>query len=166
MGFTTSCFIRKNSEELQKKLSDMGYDICLCANFEDAAWLDTLPMNGTVHGVGYFDSEIEYTDWTIEKELKRFISGNSEKIDCGINEDLFFAIAALRGDSDINQWFVLDTNLSALFDNFKSKGSLALCKRNKWIIDFDENGYPNNFSSRNIPAHKATIEELIKHFTK
>ena len=166
MGFTTSCFIRKNSEELQRKLSDMGYCICPCANFEDAVWLDTYKIGVTVHGVGYFDSEIKYTDCTREKELKRFIRENPEKIDCGINEELFFAIAALRDDSDINQWFVLDTNISALFDNFKSKGPLVLCRRDKWIIDFDENGYPNNFSSRNIPAHKATLEELIGYFTK
>ena len=166
MGFTTSCFIRKNSEELQKKLSDMGYYICPCAKFEDAVWLDTSKIGGTVHGVGYFDSEIKYTDCTIEKELKRFVNENPEKVDCGINEELFFAIAALRDDSDINQWFVLDTNISALFDNFKPKGSLVICKRDKWIIDFDENGYPNNFSSINIPAHKATIGELVRHFTK
>ena len=98
MGFTTSCFIRKNSEELLKKLSDMGYYICPCANFEDAVWLDTSKIGVTVHGVGYFDSEIKYTDCTREKELKRFIRENPEKIDCGINEELFFAIAALRDD--------------------------------------------------------------------
>ena len=98
MGFTTSCFIRKNSLELQMKLSDMGYYICPCAKFEDAVWLDTSKIGGTVHGVGYFDSEIKYTDCTREKELKRFIRENPEKIDCGINEELFFAIAALRDD--------------------------------------------------------------------
>jgi hypothetical protein len=152
MGFTTSCFIRKNSEELQKKLSDMGYDICPCANFEDAVWLDTLPMNGTVHGVGYFDSEIEYTDCTIEKELKRFISENPEKIDCGINEDLFFAIAALRDDSDKNQWFV------------SYDGEYVLCDQSelKHVIDND-NSYEEYCVS---DFHKATVEELIKHFTK
>lgn len=156
MGFTTSCFIRKNSEELQKKLSDMGYDICPCANFEDAVWLDTLPMNGTVHGVGYFDAEIEFPDWTIEKELKRFISENPEKIDCGINEDLFFAIAALRNDSDINQWFVTEANQQWVnIGLYIPSGSLKLC-----LVD-DKYMYQGG-----VPTHKATIEELIKHFTK
>lgn len=27
MGFTTSCFIRKNTEELRKKLEELGYNL-------------------------------------------------------------------------------------------------------------------------------------------
>ena len=156
MGFTTSCFIRKNSEELKKKLSDMGYYICPCANFEDAVWLDTSKIGGTVHGVGYFDSEIKYTDCTREKELKRFISENPEKIDCGINEELFFAIAALRDDSDINQWFVTEENEPSVnVGLYIPKGSFELC-----LVD------DKYMHQGGVPTHKATVEELIKHFTK
>lgn len=98
MRFTTPCFIRKNSKELQKKLADIGYSICMCANFENSVWLDTFPINGTVHGKGYFDAETEFHDWTVEKELNRFLSDNHSYIDCGTNEELFLAIAALRDD--------------------------------------------------------------------
>ena len=76
MSFTTRCFIRKNSKELQNKLADIGYSICRCANFANAEWLSTLLINGTVHWKGYFDAEMELHDWTVEKELNRFVIGN------------------------------------------------------------------------------------------
>ena len=98
MGFTTSCFIRKNTSQLQNKLADIGYNVCLCASFTSAKWLNTLPINGTIHGKGYFDAEMEFADWTVEKELSRFVSDNPKYVDCGENEDLFLAIAALRDD--------------------------------------------------------------------
>ena len=166
MGFTTSCFIRKNSKELQKKLYDIGYIICRCANFTNAEWINTLPINGTVHGKGYFDAEMEFPDWTVEKELSRFVSENPSYIDCEENEELFLAIAALRNDSDIHQWFVLDTNASISSENMKKKGTFIICKRERWFLDLDEDGTPDVFSSRNIPAHKATVSELIKHFAQ
>ena len=98
MGFTTRCFIRKNSKELQKKLADIGYSICRCVNFTNSEWLHTLTINGTVHGKGYFDEEMEFHDWTVEKELNRFVIGNPKYVDCGTNEELFLDIAALRDD--------------------------------------------------------------------
>ena len=146
MSFTTRCFIRKNSKELQKKLANIGYDICRCVNFEKVEWLHTLPINGTVHGKGYFDEEMEFHDWTVEKELNRFVIGNPTYIDCGENEDLFLAIAALRDDSDIHQWF--------------TDGILwELCG----VDEASYYGWKNVYKS---VFHKATVEELIEHFTK
>ena len=49
------CFILKeNSEEIRKKIKDAGIDVCICASFVDADWLDysTVVANG-VHGNGY-----------------------------------------------------------------------------------------------------------------
>ena len=148
MGFTTSCFIRKNSKELQKKLANIGYDICRCVNFEKVEWLHTLPINGTVHGKGYFDEEMEFHDWTVEKELNRFVIGNPTYIDCGENEDLFLAIAALRDDSDIHQWFTDG-------ENWVKSDIHNLIKFKEYFegIGFDYH-----------KTHKATVEELINHF--
>ena len=146
MSFTTRCFIRKNSKELQEKLANIGYDICRCVNIEKVEWLNTLPINGTVHGKGYFDEEMEFHDWTVEKELNRFVIGNPTYIDCGENEDLFLAIAALRDDSDIHQWF--------------TDGILwELCG----VDEASYYGWKNVYKS---VFHKATVEELIEHFTK
>ena len=150
MRFTTRCFIIKNSKELQKKLYDIGYSICLCANFENAEWLNTFPINGTIHGKGYFVDKYEIPNWTVEKELNSFVSDIPNYIDCGTNEELFLAIAALRDDSDKNQWFV------------SYDGGYVLCDQSelKHVIDND-NSYEEYCVS---DFHKATIEELINHF--
>lgn len=36
MGFTTPCFIRKNTETLRKKLEELGYEILNSGNTENA----------------------------------------------------------------------------------------------------------------------------------
>ena len=148
MSFTTRCFIRKNSKELQEKLAGIGYSICRCANFANAEWLSTLLINGTVHGKGYFYVEIGNADWTVEQELNRFVYENPSSIDCGKNEDLFLAIAALRDDSDIHQLFTDG-------ENWVKSDIHNLIKFKEYFegIGFDYH-----------KTHKATVEELIKHF--
>ena len=148
MSFTTRCFIRKNSKELQKKLADIGYSICRCANFTNAEWLSTLLINGTIHGKGFFYVEMGNADWTVEKELNRFVYENPSSIDCGKNEDLFLAIAALRDDSDIHQLFTDG-------ENWVKSDIHNLIKFKEYFegIGFDYH-----------KTHKATVEELINHF--
>ena len=73
-------------------------------------------------------------------------------IDCGTNEELFLAIGALRDDTDDSQWFVYPPE-------------------NSWFICVDDD---INYARENIResvqaawfhcSHKATVEELIKHF--
>ena len=62
-------------------------------------------------------------------------------IDCGTNEELFLAIAALRDDSDNLQWFT-DGN-------------------GYWQLCIGKFRYPNLAYEK---VHKATVEELIEHF--
>jgi hypothetical protein len=65
-------------------------------------------------------------------------------INCECNEELFLAIAALRDDSDYMQWF---TDGEKWFQN----------KQNDTEVIRYGAGNPINF-------HKATVEEIIKHF--
>ena len=153
MSFTTRCFIRKNSKELQKKLADIGYSICRCVNFTNAEWLNTLTINGTVHVKGYLDEEMEFHDWTVEKELNRFVIGNPKYVDCGENEELFLAIAALRDDSDIHQWFIMDIE------------EYLNIHVGDWFIATDRIGGRHvGTQIEPLYCHKATVEELINHF--
>ena len=155
MSFTTRCFIRKNSKELQKKLADIGYNVCTCVDFMNAKWLNTLPINGTIHGKGYFDAEMELPDWTVEKELTRFVIDNPSSIDCGENEELFLAIAALRDDSDIHQWFIIDIE------------AYLNIHVGDWFIATDRIGGKHvGTQIEPLYCHKATVEELIKNFEK
>ena len=126
MGFTTSCFIRKNGKELQNKLADIGYKFT-CFPSGDA-----------------IVTENEISLAYIEKLSNVPYYGIEE--DCGENEELFLAIAALRNDSDIHQWFT---------DGIRWE----LCG----VDEASYEGWKNRYKS---VAHKATVEELIKYFAQ
>ena len=83
-------FIRKNTLELRQKLEDLGYEVSKIfgADPEDSSLI--------------VDDDYTYWTWDVFPDYE---SHNS--IDCGMNEDLFLALAALREDSDYLQWFVL-----------------------------------------------------------
>nr|DAY89685.1 MAG TPA: hypothetical protein [Caudoviricetes sp.] len=76
----------------------------------------------------------------------------SRSIDCGTNEDLFLAIAALRDDTDNNQMFI------------NGKGDWGICRDGSdgGLEGLDFYGMPNDLNVDNY--HKATVEELIEHF--
>lgn len=155
MGFTTACFIRKNTPELRSKLKELGYDICCCTEFKDACWLNTFLLNKTpsVHGIGYIN---EAEPLTLEKRLQCFIEDNARSehpnIDCGNNEELFLALAALRDDTDKYQQFVCIESYCDCFDLFHDIGHFAKCITDRM---------PDSKYWR-----KATAEEIIEHFKR
>lgn len=146
--FTQRCCIWKNTKKLKNKLKDLGYNICKCTNFDDAIILKNCINNGTIHGFGYYD---ESSGFVNKNEMLKQFKNDCEKtniIDCGVNEELFLALAAIRDDSDKNQWFT---------DGDKDF----------WFISGDENcnctiQYYKETYNKNI--HKATAQELINHF--
>ena len=146
MAFTIPCFIRKNNLELRKKLEELGYKpsypifqypevfkhIAVC-NF----------FGSKYYGVS--DDEVSHYG-----EIKDAIK-NRKMIDCGTNEELFLALAAMRDDSDKNQWFICIKDLETAFESFY-EGDFILCKINKFSKPEDEY------------FRKATVEEIIDHF--
>lgn len=142
MGFTTPCFIRKNTQELRKKLIELGYkssrviddneELCLAT---DLINIPTLRMICLIQCAG--------------------------RIDCGTNEDLFLALAALRDDTNKFQWFIAESSLSVSFDDaigndhyfVEPKGSFFF-----WGIEYQNSTIIlGNF-------RKATVDELIEYF--
>lgn len=69
-------------------------------------------------------------------------------IDCGSNETLFLAIAALRNDSDYMQWFC-----DYRGENWVQCTEQVCRGSREWHT---EHGI----------LHKASVEELVKHFSK
>ena len=130
MGFTTPCFIRKNTPDLRKKLEELGYRLSGAELNEDLC-IFTEPEYG-LYSVEFF-SNIPHPDET-------------DSVDCGTNEELFLAIAALRDDTDDNQWFT-DGN-----DWF-------LCRYLKVGMHYQD--MPEILFEK---WYKATVEELIEHF--
>lgn len=86
------------------------------------------------------------------------------------NEGLAFALASLRDDNtDKYCFFTLDCNLDGMDSNppqIHQRGELVFYTRDKWDVDVLEDGSKNPFSSRNVPAHKSTKEEIINYFSK
>ena len=132
MGFTTACFIRKNTSQLQKKLADIGYkftcfpsgDVLITENEQAIAYIEKL-SNAPYYGI---------------------------EEDCGTNEELFLAIAALRDDTDKYQWFV------------NEKMEFVFCNQSelKHVIDNSYDWCDYSVSD----FHKATVEELTNHFSR
>ena len=130
MGFTTAAFIRRNTPELRKKLEELGYRLSGAELNEDLC-IFTEPEYG-LYSVEFF-SNIPHPDET-------------DSVDCGTNEELFLAIAALRDDTNDNQWFT-DGN-----DWF-------LCRYLKVGMHYQD--MPEILFEK---WYKATVEELIEHF--
>lgn len=138
MGFTTPCFIREDTEYLRKKLKKLGY-----TPFDDDK-RDGLVADKS----GYMYSILE----------NNLISST---YNCGTNEELFLAIAALRDDTNENQWFVADSPLSVSYDD--TVGNDHYFTEPKGSVFFwDENWNHATIISGNY--HKATVKELIEHF--
>lgn len=135
--FTQKCFIRKNNAKLFNTLQDLGYKHQQCFI---RPYRDLLIVNN-----GYYSINFPYG------------SNNEGFIDCGKNEDLFLALAALRDDTDKHQWFIYDS-MDAVIESFRVY---------EWFI-CNEDKIENMlfYDSLYLNAHKATVEELIEHFSK
>ena len=135
MAFIQPCFIRKNTVELRNKL-----------------------INIQQRRMYNWSFDYIYADYKCASSFVSFLASVKQSwvntqgyIDCGTNEDLFLAIAALRDDTDMNQWFV--TNKGEWFLSMYDSQYTHLCKRTIDGIDIGER-----------TAHKATVQELIEHF--
>ena len=131
MVFTTAAFIRRNTPELRKKLEELGYN---CSSLRrDRSCLCTAAYLNVYHSI--------HPEWLDNEDIRK-----TNDVDCGTNEELFLAIAALRDDTDDNQWFT-DGN-----DWF-------LCRYLKVGMHYQD--MPEILFEK---WYKATVEELIEHF--
>ena len=125
MGFTTPCFIRKNTQELRKKLEILGYKL------NNGKWMGKYLATFRIK---------ETKEWRYVASPEWDLQNNPDidaSIDCGTNEELFLAIAALRDDTDKYQWF--------------TDGDL-------WFK------YGDEVCNEGRKIHKASVNELIEHF--
>lgn len=145
MGFTTSCFIRKNTPELRNRLKKLGIRPFLCDEELNAIGANIKVYNGRAAVFSCSDS----------------LNNCDDLIDCGTNEDLFLAITALRDDTDDSQWFVADSPLSVSYDDIVGNDHYFTEPKGS-VFFWDINWMHATIISGNY--HKATVEELIKHF--
>lgn len=133
--FTQPCFIMKNTSDIKNKLEVLGYKYTqsIIRNREEMLFANN----------GYFSNNFPYNALLIDRS-----------IDCETNEDLFLALAALRDDTDKNQWFVYDDK----DDNPDERQIL-------WFIcEKDDIRHDMWHDQAYLDCHKATVQELIQHF--
>lgn len=140
--YTCNCFLRHSHKDVTDKLHRLGGRM----------------------GSGFWHSDNRtilaaypkiYTCYDDERDNdKRLLEDGF--IDCGHNEKLFLALAALNDEYDDGQWFVYP-------------------KENHWFLCTDSNieEVRNEPSTRMscqaawfYKSHKATVDELIEHFGK
>ena len=129
--FKHDCFIRKNSEYLRKSLDLIGKrNLC---NIHD--------------GILITHSDRHYSLLDCNETIEIMLDDGF--IDCGTNEELFLAIAALRDDSNKFQYF---TN------------GVFWIKCSQLELNHELDNIYEDFCVAGF--HKATVEELIEHFNK
>lgn len=132
--YTCKCFIRRSTKELTNELKKFG------SRHGRMLWY--LPNTLLVADASQY--------WCTDDER-----GHAEDlvkqgyIDCGENEELFLALAALRNDTDKNQWI---TDIPGHWE--------------KCTFDDGQKFIFFSYSLSNVNAHKATWKELLKHFKK
>lgn len=145
MGFVQPCFIRKNNPELRKKLEELGYKL------NNGKWMGKYLATFRIK---------ETKEWRYVASPEWDLQNNPDinvSIDCGTNKELFFAIAALRDDTDSNQWFTNGKEWmfcpeQTVHSEWGTVYKSLICG-NADIKDCNILNY-----------HKASIKELIEHF--
>lgn len=139
MGFTSRCAIHDSNPRIWRKLIHFGLHPNACS-----------PKMASRNKDNEFCVVVERGSFYCvkEKNLSDYI------FDCEDNEDLFFALAALRDDSDINQWFIYDNRD---WNDEDPQRFWFICKRES--IE-DDMCYDAMFTD----CEKATEAELKVHF--
>lgn len=147
--FTQPCFIRKNTKELIKELEELGY------SKNSPSWTDKCSIiwcyqysNEKGFNIPYY---VIANAFDIPFDKDSSLCGKF--VDCGTNEELFLAIAALRNDTDKNQWFIIDAEI------------YSDLPKDSWFKATNITGkYHVGSKIDPIYCHKASVQELIEHF--
>ena len=141
--FIQKCYILKNTPELKIRLSNIGYKETIFYNGD----LDYMYVNCLGKG--------EYG----EANANAPILNNA--INCGENEELFLAIAALQNGTDLYQYFIC-TNDETIYDEDHPK--VVECRYKKGEFVYNSLCFDYSLVANRNNWRKATVEELIEHF--
>ena len=146
--FIQPCFIRKNTPELRKRLENSGYLP------PSKMWYDKNFAICTI----LRDNVGEYIVFKIDDDFENVIKPSYPYIDCGTNEELFFALAALRDDSDKEQWFITYKSSHPYMSY-----AAILCREDKWEDEYIKETQQHNFiDTKPEDYHKANVKEIIR----
>ena len=156
-GEPINCSIACNNEVIRDILHKNGYTP------SNTFWKDGRYIFVAGSSKRYYDSS--------NSSFRSMVKGEYDSmygLFCGTDVEMFKSLISLSDKTDKDQLFVLDTNLASLdvHNDIIPKDSFVRCNRDKWYVDVLDDGSPDPLSSRNIPAHKASIEEIINFYCK
>ena len=151
MGHLQSCYIRKNNVDIANKLLGFGWGILdiKSTNENDCIFCNLLNKDF----IDDFDKCFTYP----QDFADRYFLNRKDCIDCGTNEQMFFAIAALDKQVDFGQWFICEQTI-------QDTNGCFVCKSGDWLLCPVMSFYNYNFHGYCVDAHKATVDEIIEHF--
>lgn len=140
MAFTECCVIRKSNPSLWRQLMGLGIRQNRC--------------------VPKLEERTMANQMCVVVEKGTFFTMKQENVldcvyDCGTNIDLFLALAVLRDDTDIHQWFIYDNRD---WNDKQPMRGWHLCKQDSIMDDMA-------FNNMYQDCEKATRLEIIAHFT-
>ena len=139
--FTSKCFIRKNTPELINKLINLGYVKAL---------FDEEYTKSESYGLIVDQGDIVPLEHPLQEDELMF---TYNFVDCGDNEELFIALAALRDDKPDSQWFLWEHNDGEYHPELEESWKQYILGEHweEWWW---------------FEVRKATVEELIEHFKR
>lgn len=175
MAFTTPCFIKKNTPELRKRLEELGYE----PSYPMVQYPEVFK---NIAACSFFGSKYYGVS---DKEASRPGDINDAinkggMIDCGTNEELFLALAALRDDSDYMQWFVSPkthakrcsgcfgqvVGMDGYYQEIVGYVWYRCENKNNALTERLNTMILMEIEDMEFLPHKATVEEIIEHFNK
>ena len=133
-----NCYVRRNTKGVVLRLEQLGFSVLFSARNNYGAYL--VHNNGTVYGT----------------DVVTYESG----INCGIDSELFIALASMNKDTDLNQYFVLETNMAWVNqETYLCKGTVFKC-----LVSDRYMGEHPDVTNMIPPARRATEDEVIKFF--
>ena len=148
MVFIQPCFIRKNTFELRNRLEELGYKPSYPIERHPQVFKNIAVCN--FFGSRYYGVSDEEASrpGNIDDAIK-----NRGMIDCGDNEDLFLALAALRDDKPDYQWFLWEHN----------DGEYHPEENDSWRQYIPGEHWEEWWW---FEVRKATVKEIVEHFKK
>ena len=151
MRFKHKCFIRKINQDLIDKLNELGYEDLWNGGIHSEEVKTMLLVNGN----GWYLSGFEPYK-------------SDGYIDCGDNEELFMAIAAINDENDYMQYFEVPKTSVCFISNEPYQKVIGYDhikyeKKDRYLsfnIDLD---IAEGENLNTIP-HKMTVDELIEYF--
>ena len=160
MAFLYKAFIRKNTPELRAKLEDLGYT--------NGAWESPRfhypylsvwpnPKFGLFKGEGFYMTE---DDYRLDGKVWEY-KPKEDVIDCGDNEELFLAIAALRDDTDYMQWFMIPHTKTVPVPGYCGQQGMAGYQRIITSVEYHKYDRKDNRISDLIKFEKEDGETIL-----